>query len=147
MKFSDTRNFPTLSKVSEKLFEVTSLYFKYTRHKSHKSLLISLIQYLYRPTIFSYSTFGQENINQFQYVICLAHPIICLAHPSWCKDITSWAKLRRMEWMESYFFFPAKLFVYLSTLSPAHLFVIRRKLQRWEGGIRGDFKNTHFSTL
>ena len=37
--------------------------------------------------------------------------------------------------MES-FFFSAKFFVYLSTLSSAHLFV-RGRLQRWEGDISG----------
>ena len=67
MKFSSTRNFPTLSKLSEKSLEVTPLYFKYTRHKTHKTLLISLIRYPYCPT------FGHENIEQFQYVICPAN--------------------------------------------------------------------------
>ena len=38
-------------------------------------------------------------------------------------------KLTTMEWMEL-FFFSAKSFVYLLTLPPAHLFAIRRRLQR-----------------
>ena len=65
MKFSGTRNFPTLYKLSEKLLEVTPLYFKYTRQKTHKTLLILLIRYPNCPTIFSESTFGPENIEHF----------------------------------------------------------------------------------
>ena len=38
------------------------------------------------------------------------------------------------------FFFSAKFFVYLSTLSPAHIFAVRGRLQRWEGNIRGTLK-------
>ena len=52
VKFSGTRNFSTLSKLSEKLLEAT-LYFKYTRHKTHKTLLISLVRYPYCQTIFN----------------------------------------------------------------------------------------------
>ena len=37
MKVPVTRNFPTLSKLSEKLLEVTPRYFKYTRLKAHKT--------------------------------------------------------------------------------------------------------------
>ena len=53
MKFPGTRNFPTLYKLTEKSLEVTPLYFKYTRHKTDKTLLISLTRYPYCPTIFS----------------------------------------------------------------------------------------------
>ena len=53
MTFSGIRNFPTLSKLSEKSLEVTPLYFKYTRHETHKTLLVSLIQYPYCTAIFS----------------------------------------------------------------------------------------------
>ena len=42
--------------------------------------------------------------------------------------------------MES--FFSAKFFVYLPTLSPAHLFAIRARLQKWEGDARGTSKIT-----
>ena len=45
------------------------------------------------------------------------------------------------------YFFSAKLFVYLSTLHPAHLFAMRESLQKWEGGITGDFRYPNFPTL
>ena len=74
MKFTGTRNLPMLYKLLEKSLEVTPLYLNYTRHKTHKTLLISLIRYPYCPTIFSKSLFGRDNIEQFQYIICPANP-------------------------------------------------------------------------
>ena len=39
--------------------------------------------------------------------------------------------------MNGIIFFSAKFYVYLSTLSPAYLFAVRGRFQRWEGDIRG----------
>ena len=43
MKVSGTRNFRTLSKLSEQSLEVTPLYFTYARQKTHNTLSISVL--------------------------------------------------------------------------------------------------------
>ena len=46
--------------------------------------------------------------------------------------------------MNGIIFFSAKFFVSLSTLSPAHRFAIKERLQRREGDIRGTSKTPIF---
>ena len=45
------------------------------------------------------------------------------------------------------FFFSAKFFVYLSTLSPVHVFAVRERRQRWERDIRGIQKSQFPNSL
>ena len=53
LNFSGTRNFRMLSKLSEQSLEVTPLYLPYARHKTHKTLLISLVRYPCCPINYS----------------------------------------------------------------------------------------------
>ena len=65
--------FQTLTTI---VIELTSLCFTYARHKTHKSLLVSLIQYPYFWTIYSQSTFGQQNIGHFLYLLSYTPKLI-----------------------------------------------------------------------
>ena len=58
-------------------------------------------------------------------------------------------KLSKIEknGMNGIIIFFCKIICYLSTVSPANLSAIRGRLQRWERGMRGDFKNPSFPTL
>ena len=122
MKFSGTRNFPTLSELSEKLLEVTPPCFKNSRHKTHKTLLISLIQYPYCP---------QFLINHLRTREYCTVPICNLScTPKLMQRHYTLSKIEKNGMNGIIFFFSAKLFVYLSTLSPAHIFAVRGRLQR-----------------
>ena len=137
MKFPGIRNFSTLSKLSGKSLEVAPPYYKYTRHKTHKTLLISLIRYTYCPIIFSWSNLGQRILNNSNMLFVLqthANAKTLEAEQNWYE----W-----YEWnygMNGIIFFSAKFFVYLSALFPAYLFAVRGRLQRWKGWIKGTSK-------
>ena len=74
-EISRYQKLPQTLQTLRKIVRSTPLYFKYTRHKTHKTLLISLIRNPYCPTVFSQLDLGQENIERFQYVIFPANQL------------------------------------------------------------------------
>ena len=74
-EISRYQKLPHTLQTLRKIVRSTPLYFEYTRHKTHKTLLILLIRNPYCPTVFSQLDLGQENIERFQYVIFPANPL------------------------------------------------------------------------
>ena len=132
-EISRYQKLPHALQTLRKIVRSTPLYFKYTRHKTHKTLLISLIRNPYCPTVFSQLNLGQENIERFQYVILPANPL---------KIEQNWEE--QNEW--NHIFFRGILCLFVN-LVPSASFCYNRKDSKMGGGYKGDFRNPNFATL
>ena len=124
MKVSDSRNFRTLSKLSV----------SYARHKTQKTLLISLIGYSYCPTIYSYWTFRQENTVPFQYPIFLTQ----------ASTKTSQVEQNWEEWNECNLYFFCKILCLFINLVPSASFYYKRKALKIGGGYKRGLQKSQF---
>ena len=65
IKFPGTKNFSTLSKLSQKLFEVSPLLIKYTRQNSQNFIDLTFIWYPYCSITFDNQPLGKRILHSF----------------------------------------------------------------------------------